>query len=205
MSILTAKTFLNGILTTEKIEAAATFGHNDGWLANKKKALEDLNNPFRGYGESRIRVRDLSVERRVELGIADDADATADVFHFLFREFSDLDADNKNKNVPPLAILCYTLGDFLIKENTSLEELKEIVVSMVDGSNKEAIGLVSRINHVAFQSMELRVGSRPFGKNARTDFPLFSSLADNIAKLDEYTILPAAQWLVKQIEEELQK
>lgn len=194
-----AKDFLNSILTTEKLEGAAVASHDEGWLAAKKRDLADASNPFRGWGMKRIRVRDLDPCQRTELGIANDADYTADVFHPLFKPLAELDTDTRGKNVVPLAVLCYGLGDFLLSPDASMEDLAQLLDAIIDGTDKAAVNTLMRLNHACFQAQEIRVGARPFGDNARDDFPLFSSLKGDVAELDAWTLLPAAKWLRTQI------
>jgi hypothetical protein len=194
----TAVNLLNKILTTAQVEGAAAVSHN-GWLAPKQAAKENPNDPFQGWGPERVRVRELTPEQRQELGIAEGASPGADVYHPLFKPFEELDTDTQGKNVLPLAVLCYGLGDFLLQPGATVQDLATLLDGLLDRSNASAINLLMRLNHVAFQSAEIRVGSRGFGENARDDFPLFMSLHQEVAALDEYTLLPAAQWLREQI------
>jgi len=194
-----AKDFLNTILTTEKLEGAAVASHDEGWYAAKKRDLSDPNNPFKGWGEKRIRVRDLDSTTHSELGIPENADSGADVFHPFFKSLSELDTDTRGKNVVPLAVLCYGLGDFLLSPEASLEDLIRQLDAIIDGTDKAAVNTLMRLNHACFQAQEIRVGARPFGENARDDFPIFSSLKGDVAELDAWTLLPAAKWLRSQI------
>ncbi len=197
-----ARDFLNRVLTTDMIEGAGADSHG-GWYAAQKAKLDDPTNPFRGYGPKRLRVRDLSADSLTELGIALDANPGADVYHPLFRSWAELDADTKNKNVPPLAVLCYAIGDFKFFGNESLKELAQTLEGVISGEDTESIDILTKVNHLAFQCQELRVGSRGYGDNKRDDFPLFASLGKDVAALDEYTLMPAAKWLLAQVRSEI--
>ncbi|MBP9750790.1 MAG: hypothetical protein KBC95_03000, partial [Candidatus Peribacteraceae bacterium] len=101
----TARDLINHVLTTEAIEGAARFSHG-GWYDGK---TAEMAGAFRGYAETRVRVRDLPAAKRAELNIPADADPAADVYNPAYRTWEELPADVRNKNVPPLALLLYHL------------------------------------------------------------------------------------------------
>lgn len=196
-----AQDFLNAVLTTEEVESAGKDSH-EGWLKTKDPELRTEKNPsgiFLGLGAKRVRVRDLSPKERQDLNIPDDANGGSDVYHNLYRPWSELDSDTRNKNVPPMGVLCYGLGDFLLEDDATVADLGEALRRLLSGEDASGIKLLSKINHVAFQCGELRVGSRGYGPDARDDFPLFKSLKKKVQELDEYTLLPAAKCLLDKI------
>ncbi|MBH41175.1 MAG: hypothetical protein CL685_00485 [Candidatus Magasanikbacteria bacterium] len=190
--------FLDGILTTKKLEEPAELAHQ-GWLTAKEEGLKDPNNPFQGYGPSRIKVGDLSVKEKADLGILLDANPSDDVYHPLYLPFEELDSETQGKNLVPLLVLCYGIGDFLLGNAATKDDLVNLLQGIISGKDFESVDMLMRLNHVSFQAGEVRVGSRPYGPNAREDFPLYSSLHPEVQKLDEYTLLPAVNWLLNEI------
>lgn len=187
-----ARAFLNHVLTSELIEGAARASH-EGWLTGKQK---ELSGAFRGYGPKRVRVRDLSAAQRADLRIPADADPALDVYNPAYVGWADLDQDVKNKNVPPLALLLYHLGQNVLPPGATVLDLQAVLQGLVDGTDKAGILQLTMLNHIVFQCQELRTGARPYGPNARTDFPLYDNLTKQVQALDGYTLLPAAAWLL---------
>src|SRR4030088_253743 len=99
-----AQDWLNWYLSTPLLEGAAEAAHN-AWRAAKAKARTDPRNPYQGWGEKRIKVRDLSVNARAVVGIDPAADPAADVYHPLDRPFSELSPDVQSKNILPMVTL----------------------------------------------------------------------------------------------------
>lgn len=199
-----ARNFIDSILTSSLVEGAAALSHG-GWLASKEAALQDPNNPFQGRGENRVRVRDLSDAELADLGIQrTESNGGSDVYHHLFMPFEELNTDTKGKNVQPLAALCYALGDFILNGDATVKDLVEVLESIIDGSNQDAIDTIVRVNHACFQAAEIRIGARGFGDTARDDFPLYCSLSSDVAELDAWTTVPAAKWLLEQAQNSLE-
>ncbi len=92
-----ARTFLNNILTTEQIEAAARATHDDGWYAAKQRDFNNPSNPFRGWGEKRLRVRDLTVEKRNSGSIQVDPERRNQGKEFPYKRFVPGDLERARK------------------------------------------------------------------------------------------------------------
>jgi hypothetical protein len=194
-TLATAQELLDHYLSTELLEGAARAAH-EAWRETKHAALEDLANPYRGYGPKRIKVRDLSAEERVALP---DADPSADVYHPLDVSYEQLDGDSRNKNVVPMVVLCNALGDLVLPPNSELATLETALEQFVAGTNDQLTGLLARIQHLGFSTSEVRVGARPYGIDARDDFRLHGFLSRPVQELDVVALQPVAEWLLTQL------
>jgi hypothetical protein len=184
-------------LTSEELEHPAKLAH-EMWLEGKRAALESLDNPFRGYGPQRIKVRDLPANEREALAYAD---LSADVYHPLYKPYEELDADGRNKNVVPMVVLCNALGDIVLPANSELAALETALEQFVEGSNTQLVGLLTRIQHLGFSASEARVGARGYGEGARDDMGLHGYLPRPIQELDVGALKPVAAWMLRQLRE----
>jgi hypothetical protein len=206
----TAFEFLNEVLTTPRIEAAAVASHN-GWKNGKQRDLENPAKPFLGAGTDgkRARVRDFTRQQLVELLMREgkpettaDADGGQDVYNPIFVEFQALPTTTQGQNVAPMLATCYGLARSLSPDAT-LEDLKSLLENVISGTDQEAVKTVNRENHTAFQSFQLALGARGYGENKRDDFVLFDTLTKEVQALDGYTSEPAAKVLLELVNAEL--
>jgi hypothetical protein len=186
---------LNYLLTTQAIEEAARYAH-DIWRAGKHMALEDPENPYRGYGPVRIKVRDLPEDERAALG---NVDPGLDVFHPLDVPFDELPGDGQNKNVLPLVFMCYSIGDVVSPPDADIAWLEATLAKFVEGDDQSLNEILGKLAHLGFMSSEVRVGARPFGDNARDDFPLYQSLSEPVQRLDIDAMRSSAEWMLEQL------
>jgi hypothetical protein len=190
-----AREFLNGHVNSFLIEGVAELSHNN-WRSIKAAAMEDPNNPYRGWGPNRIKVGQLSPEDRIALGIAPDANPADDVYHPFDLPFAELDDDTKGKNIVPMVALCNGLGDIVLDESATIADLEISLMSFIDGSDDTINMLLSKIHHIAFVAGEIREGSRPYGATYRDDFPLFEMLDKPVQDLDRDVLVPVAEFLL---------
>ncbi|MBP9750678.1 MAG: hypothetical protein KBC95_02410, partial [Candidatus Peribacteraceae bacterium] len=83
----------------------------------------------------------------------------------------------------------------VLTAESTVNDLIQVLDGLLSGTDKQGILDLTMLNHIVFQCQEIRVGSRPYGANARTDFPLYDNLTKKVQALDSYTLLPAAAWL----------
>jgi hypothetical protein len=206
----TAFAFLNEVLTSSRIEAAAVASHN-GWKEGKQRDLENPAKPFLGAGPNgkRARVRDFTRQQLVELLTREgkpettaDANGGQDVYNPIFVEFQDLPTTTQGQNIAPMLATCYGLAEVL-GGDTTLEELKQLLESVIDGKDQNAVRTINKTNHTAFQSFQLALGARGYGDNKRDDFVIFDTLTTEVQALDGYTSLPAAKVLLELVNAEL--
>jgi hypothetical protein len=194
-NLATAQEVLDHYLSTELLEGAAPATH-EARLEAKHAALTDPANPYRGYGPERVKVSDLSAEERAALP---GANPSADVYHPLDRPYELLDGDSRNKNVIPMVVLCIALGDIVLPPNSQLAMLVTALEQFIAGTNNQLTGSLARIAHLAFSASEVRVGARPYGKDARDDLRLHGFLPREVQELDVTTLRPVAEWLLSQL------
>jgi hypothetical protein len=195
-TLATAQEFLDHYATVaELLEAPARIAH-EAWRETKLAALKDPADPYRGYGPVRIKVRDLPEAERAALG---DVSPNADVYHHLDLPYDEVDQDTSNKNVVPMVVLCNALGDIVLPPNSELAMLERALEEFVSGANTQLTGLLARIHHLAFSASEVRVGARPYGKEARDDLRLHGFLSRPVQELDVTTLRPVAEWLLSQM------
>ena len=120
--------------------------------------------------------------------------------------------DLASRNALPNLVLAMYLTDYRGSEIQTREGLIRVLKGLTDGTDVQGIDTVSRLNHVAFQSLVLGQGERGYDtqvrarigaavkKAARTDFAPYENLYKEVKELDTYTLLPAAQWLLKRVE-----
>ncbi|MCX5693850.1 MAG: hypothetical protein NT014_01755 [Candidatus Omnitrophica bacterium] len=120
--------------------------------------------------------------------------------------------DLASRNALPNLVLAMYLTDYRGSEIKTREGLLRVLKGLIDGSDVKGIDAVSRLNHVAFQSLVLGQGERGYEaevrarigaavkKAARTDFAPYEELYKEVKELDTYTLLPAAQWLRERVE-----
>lgn len=206
----TARAFLDGILTSPLIESAAVGSHN-GWRAGKTADLNDSTNPFLGAGPSgkRQRVRDFNRDELAALltaagknESAADASGGSDVYNPIYVGFEELPQNTRDLNTVPMLATVYGLNELLPPEAT-LEQLRNLLTDVINGSDKAAIETINRTNHTAFQAFQLALGARGYGDSRRDDFVVYDSLTNKLQELDGYTSKPAAEKLLELVNEAL--
>lgn len=182
-SVVGSRDVMDYLLGTNHVEYAAMSTHN-AWLAGKTSDLEDPHDPYRGYGDTRVKVRDLSLEQRRAMGIRDDADPSKDVFHPLHRPFVDLSPDVKNRNVVPMAAAVLAIGDFLTDDTTNSDELRDLIRSLSTDVSPATRQMLNMVTHVAWMAGDISAGGRPWHEGSEPNYHIYSRLREDVQELD---------------------
>jgi hypothetical protein len=200
-ALVGADEYLDYIVSSEHIEDVGAYVH-ELWRSTKRAAQNDPNNPYIGYGPTRVKVADLDQAARKSLGIAEDASLDADIYHPLDRSYEELDSDTRNKNAVPVIVLCNFLGDIILDGQATLIDLENEINGLLQGEDPEKFELLKKIHHIAFLAGEARMNSRGYGDQRRSDFGLFKLLPTPVQELDGTTILPVADWMMRELQKE---
>jgi hypothetical protein len=175
-----ARELLDYFVGSQLIEAAAEQSH-ESWRANKHAALADPNDPYQGYGPERRKVQDLNPDERRALRILPDADPSKDVYHPLDVPYMRLSSGIQSQNVVPMAAACLAIGDFLIDDDTRVEELDELVTDISQTPERQT--LLNTVTHVAWMASDLARGGRPW-TGAAENYHLYSRLSPAVQDID---------------------
>jgi hypothetical protein len=175
-----ARDILDYFVGSEHIENAAVKSH-EAWLAGKQRAFDDENDPFQGFNTTRRKVKDLSYTERQTLGIPSDADPSKDVYHHLFRPYMELSSNIKDKNVVPMAATCLAVGDFLLTNESRIEDLDEVISNLGKSATNQA--MINMVTHVAWAASDITLGGRPSGEAAE-NYHSYNRLSPEVQDLD---------------------
>lgn len=175
-----ARDILDYFVGSEHIENAAVKSH-EAWFAGKQRAFDDQNDPFQGFNTTRRKVKDLSDTERQTLGIPSDADPSKDVYHHLFRPYIELSSNIKDKNVVPMAATCLAVGDFLLTNESRIEDLDEVISNLGKSATNQA--MINMVTHVAWAASDITLGGRPSGEAAE-NYHLYNRLSPEVQDLD---------------------
>lgn len=181
-SMVSARDIIDYFIRSKHLLAPAAEGHAS-WRQGKNAALQDPNNPYRGYGPERLKVGNLTAAQRRELEIADNADLAADVYHPLDVPFMQLSPDMHNKNIVPMAAACLAVADFLMDDAATIEDMDTVMKTIADGADPIRQRTLNMVAHVAWTASDLSFGGRPWA-TAQENYHPYSSLSPDVQDLD---------------------
>jgi hypothetical protein len=106
------------------------------------------------------------------------------VYHPLHMPFIDLAPAAKNRNIVPMSAACLALGDFLVDDTTTSEQLTRVIVDIAKDTDPRARKMLNMITHVAWTASDITDGGRPWSEGAEANYHLYNRLSSEVQDLD---------------------